>query len=69
MIKMNIALEKTALANFNKGIRLCFHENDNGTRLLLEGILKDEEAHLREYETMAEGIEKFGDAYILQQFL
>src|SRR5512142_1490530 len=38
--------EDTAIKNYNASIKLAVEIGDNGTRELLEAILKDEEAHI-----------------------
>ena len=42
----DLALENLALPRLNKGIEVCRDENDNGTRQLLEEILRSEEEHV-----------------------
>ncbi|MDH5678550.1 MAG: ferritin-like domain-containing protein [Nitrospinota bacterium] len=69
IIKVNIDLEVRAIERLNNGIRMCYEDNDNGTRLLLESILKDEEKHLDEYETLQENVEKYGDAFIVNHLI
>ena len=41
--KLDLELETEAIARLNKGIALCRDKGDNGTRELLESILKGEE--------------------------
>ena len=69
ILKLDISLEKTAVSRLNDGIRACFEEGDNGSRLLLEEILKDEEAHMGNYEAMLENIAKYGDVFIVQHLM
>jgi len=64
MVKMNFTIEKEAIERLNKGISLCFAEGDNGSRMLLDEILKAEEMHLDDLESMIDNIQKYGDAYI-----
>ena len=60
--------EAEAIAAYNAGIRLCVEAGDNGTRELLEGILKDEEEHLDWLEAQLEQIEHMGIAiYLIEQ--
>ena len=42
--RCDLAIELEAVARLNKAIALCVAKNDNGTREMLEGILKGEEA-------------------------
>ncbi|MBI5179661.1 MAG: bacterioferritin [Nitrospinae bacterium] len=69
MLKLDVEVEKYAIMQLNGGIRICADEADNGTRLLLEHILKEEEAHLKDYETMLNHVGKYGDTYIVQHLL
>ncbi|MBI4665815.1 MAG: hypothetical protein HY751_05315 [Nitrospinae bacterium] len=69
MLRWNIQLENEAIEMYNEGIRLCAAENDNGSRLLMEGILRDEEKHLGTSETQLENLEKYGTHYIVGQLM
>ena len=44
--QFDLATEKDAVDRLNKGIELCRGLGDNGTRVLLEAILTDEENHI-----------------------
>lgn len=60
--------EEIAIADYNKAIRLCSDESDNGTREMLEGILKDEEAHIDWIEAQLDQIEQMGiQNYLVEQ--
>src|SRR3990172_3808569 len=50
MVDANIKLEYDAIERLNKGIKICVQEGDNGSRALLEEILKDEEEHADKFE-------------------
>ncbi len=63
MLKADIKLESGAIDLYNEGIRTCFEEGDNGSRMLLEKILPDEERHLSELQLTLDLIEKHGDHY------
>ena len=52
--------ETGAVKAYNNGIRLAVEVSDNGSRELLESILKDEEAHLDWLEAQLEQIEQVG---------
>ena len=56
----DLALEKEALPRLSAGIALCEKHADQGTRLLLESILKSEEEHLDWLETQIELIAQVG---------
>ena len=60
--------EKGAVSSYNDGIRLAVELGDNGTRELLEAILKDEEDHIDWLETQIEQIEQMGGQnYLAEQ--
>lgn len=60
--------EEGAIAEYNKAIRLCTEEADNGTREILEDILKDEEAHIDWIEAQLDQIEQMGiQNYLVEQ--
>ncbi len=52
--------EMGALKMYNDGIRLCVEVGDNGTREMLESILKDEEDHIDWLEGQLDQIEQMG---------
>lgn len=54
----------------NDGVELCRSLGDNGSRELLEEILKDEEDHTNWLETQLSLIEQVGvDNYLAQQIV
>jgi bacterioferritin len=57
--------EAGAIKNYNAGIKLAVELGDNGTRELLESILKDEEAHIDLLEAQKDQIQQLG----VQNFL
>lgn len=60
--------EQGAVQAYNKGIQLAVEVADNGTRELLESILKDEEDHLDWLEAQLEQIEQMGiQNYLVEQ--
>jgi bacterioferritin len=42
----DLKAEEGAIKSYNDAIKLCFEEGDNGSRELLDSILKEEEDHL-----------------------
>ena len=52
--------EDGAIKAYNGGIRLCAEVGDNGTRELLESILKDEEEHIDWLEVQLDQIRQIG---------
>ena len=45
-LQFDLQLEKDAVGRLNPGIELCRSKADNGSRLLLEKILHEEEGHI-----------------------
>ena len=68
MHQLDLQLEYDAVARLNVGIELSRAKGDNGTRGLLEGILKDEEAHIDWLEAQLQQIQDVGlQNYLSQQ--
>ena len=66
--KLDVAVEYDAVARLNKGIELTRAQGDNGTRALLETILKDEEEHIDWLEAQLGMVEEIGaQNYLAQQ--
>ncbi len=64
----DLALEKTAVANYNSAIDVCRKAGDNATADFLKEILKDEEGHVDALETQLSLIEQLGyENYLAQQ--
>ena len=62
------AAEEMAIVDYNKAVKLCAEEADNGTREMLEGILKDEEAHIDWIEAQLDQIEQMDlKNYLVEQ--
>jgi bacterioferritin len=58
--KNDMVAEEGAIKAYNDGIRLAVELGDNGTRELLDAILKDEEAHLDWLEAQLDQIGQMG---------
>jgi len=66
--QFDLAVEKDAVARLNPGIELCRTHGDNGSRLLLEQILADEEGHIDWLEAQLLQIQQLGlPNYLAQQ--
>ena len=66
--KNDLASELGAVELYNKSIRQAVEVGDNGTRLLLEGILSDEEEHVDWLEAQLDQIEQMGiQNYLVEQ--
>ena len=66
--KDDLAAEQGAVAAYNDAVKLAVSVVDNGSRAMLEAILKDEEDHLDWLETQLEQLEQIGiQNYLAQQ--
>lgn len=60
--------EEAAIRGYNEGIRLAVEVGDNGTRDLLQSILKEEEDHIDWIEAQIDQIEQMGvQNYLAEQ--
>ena len=66
-LKLDLELERVAVTSLNAGIEVCRALADNGSRDLLEGILKAEEDHIDWIEEQRELIKQVGEAHYLSQ--
>ena len=67
-LKLDLALERTALDVLNRHIELCRSLGDNGSREMLEDILVSEEEHVDWLEAQLSLIDQVGVAnYLAQQ--
>ena len=66
--RLDLEVEKTAVKALNAAIELCRGLGDNGTRDLLEHMLRDEEDHANWLEAQLTLIQQTGEAnYLAQQ--
>ncbi len=56
----DLAAEMGAIRGYNAGIKLCAELADNATKEMLEGILKDEDAHVDQIEEQQDRVAKMG---------
>ena len=66
---LDLALEREAVARLNKGVALAREKADNGTRDLLESILKDEEESIDWHETQLHLVQEIGKERYLAQMI
>jgi bacterioferritin len=60
--------EAGAIKSYNNGIELAAQLGDNGSRELMESILKDEEAHIDRLEAQLDQIRQMGvETYLSEQ--
>ncbi len=66
--KLDLALEYDAVKRLNEGIAICRDKGDNGTRELLEMILKEEEEGIDWLEAQLYLVETIGkESYLSEQ--
>jgi bacterioferritin len=66
--RLDLALELDAVDRLNKGIALCVAKGDNGTREMLESILKEEEEGIDWLEAQLYLVEQLGaERYLAEQ--
>jgi bacterioferritin len=66
--KNDWAAENDAIKKYNKGIALAVEVGDNGSRELMESILKDEEAHIDWLEAQLDQVKQMGiQNYLTEQ--
>ena len=66
--RLDLALETAAIERLNKAIALCREKGDNGTRELLEGILKGEEESADWLEGQLHIVDEIGkERYLAEQ--
>jgi bacterioferritin len=66
-LRLDLELERAAVAALNAGAELCRGLGDNSTRDLVEDILKAEEGHIDWIEEQMELIRQVGEAHYLSQ--
>ncbi len=67
-LQNDLGAEQTAVKGYNDGVKLAGEVGDNGSRAMLESILKDEEDHLDWLEIQLDLVEQVGiQNYLAQQ--
>jgi bacterioferritin len=66
-LRLDHEVERTAVSALNAGIEVCRGLADNGTRDMLEEILKAEEDHINWIEEQLELIKQVGEGHYLSQ--
>src|SRR4051794_37508930 len=67
-LRLDLDVEKDAIARLNQGIEACRTHGDNGSREMLEHILVGEEDHANWIEAQLELVRQVGEAnYLAQQ--
>jgi bacterioferritin len=68
-LRLDLELERDALGRFNRGIALAVEHGDNGTRHLLEEMVRSEEDHIDWLETQLGLAESLGEQLYLSEQL
>ena len=67
-LEFDLQVEYEAVKRLNEGIEVCLKAGDNGSRVLLNGILTDEEEHIDWLEGQLHAIGEMGlENYLAQQ--
>ena len=67
-LKLDLELEREAIGRLNAGIATCREAGDNGSRMLLEGILESEEEHINWLEAQLSLVAQVGEPnYLAEQ--
>ena len=66
-LRLDLEVERTAISLLNRSIEVCRSHADNGSRELLEDILKGEEEHANWIEAQLSLIVQAGEAHYLAQ--
>jgi bacterioferritin len=64
-LRLDLEVEVEAVGRFNRGIALCVQHGDNGTRDMLEEMLRSEEEHVDWIETQLRLVEHLGEPLYL----
>jgi bacterioferritin len=68
MLKNDHMAEEGAIKEYNKAVKVCSDEADNGTKEFVEATLRDEEAHIDWIEAQLEQIKQMGlQNYLVEQ--
>jgi bacterioferritin len=68
MFSLDLQVEYDAVKRFNNGVELARSMGDNGTREILEKMLREEEEHVDWLETQQEAIKQIGvERYLSEQ--
>ncbi|MET0523854.1 MAG: bacterioferritin [Nocardioides sp.] len=68
MLRLALASEKVAIAQFNAGAQECHDLGDHGSAAVFEEMVRDEERHADWFESQLDAIERVGvQQYLAQQ--
>ncbi|MFY9647358.1 MAG: bacterioferritin [Terriglobales bacterium] len=67
-MEINLKDEQDAVRQYNVAARVCVEANDDGSKALFEGMIKDEERHVDYLEAQLHSIQEMGiGPYLAQQ--
>ncbi len=66
-MEINLKDEKDAVRQYNGAIKVCVEAKDDGSRVLFEHMIKDEERHVDYLEAQLHSIKEMGIANYLSQ--
>jgi len=67
-LEIDLADELDAVKEYNAAVKICSEANDDGSRSLFEGMIKDEERHADFLEAQLHSIKEMGiELYLSQQ--
>jgi len=67
-LEIDLADEVEAVKEYNAAVKICAEVNDDGSRSLFEGMIKDEERHADFLESQLHSIKEMGlELYLSQQ--
>ena len=67
MLRLALASERDAVAQFNAGAKECHELGDHGTAAVFEEMVRDEEKHADWFESQLDAIDRVGlQAYLAQ---
>ncbi|MBZ5568090.1 MAG: bacterioferritin [Acidobacteriia bacterium] len=65
---INLKDEQDAVSQYNQAVKICFEARDEGSKVLFERMIQDEERHADYLEAQVHSIEEMGIAnYLAQQ--
>ncbi|MEX0658351.1 MAG: bacterioferritin [Egibacteraceae bacterium] len=67
--RANLDMEVAAVERYRRGVSICHEQGDPGTRTLLEGFLRDEEAHVDEAESELVLLDQLGEQLWLAKWV
>jgi bacterioferritin len=64
-LENDLSLEYFAVKHYNEAVKLCVDKSDNGTKEIVEAILRDEEGHVDDIESKQDQMSQMGTELFL----